>query len=137
MAAGAMAVAIVGAGGTIEQAELAASLSGTGADLHACIRLVVALSGLFLNLDLASLPLIDKPWLTATDLKLKSLDVHNFRIAQTRAAVQVDANKLNKALLAYNEVIDKSNSKAVANLAKNEDFKLIGQNLRQHLSTIR
>jgi hypothetical protein len=143
LAAAAVAAAILDAGGTIEQAELGASLAGTGADPQACIRLVAALSGLFANLDIASLPsnelaaLLNNPLLTATDLKLKSLSEQNFRIAQTRAAVQVDANKLNKALLAYNEVIDKSNPKAVANLAKNEDFKLIGQNLRQLRASIR
>ncbi|MBD2178702.1 hypothetical protein H6F42_17420 [Pseudanabaena sp. FACHB-1998] len=143
LAAAAAAAAILEAGGTIEQAELAASLAGTGADPQACMRLVAALSGLFANLDIASLPstkltaLFDNPLLTATGIKTKSIDDKNFLIAQTRAAVQVDANKLNKALLAYNEVIDKSNPKAVANLAKNEDFKLIGQNLRQLRASIR
>jgi hypothetical protein len=143
------ATAVLSAGGSVAEATLAASLAGTGADPLSCISLVRQMSGLFAggkaakNTD-TSLPITiptallnNRSLLTATGLRTKSLDLEKDLIAQTPDTLQIDANQLNNALIAYNELIDKSSPEAITNLTQNEDFKLIGDTLRQLRDSVR
>jgi hypothetical protein len=45
--------------------------------------------------------------------------------------VSVNVEKLNKAILAYNDLIDASSPEALQALSKNKEFIIIGDNLRK------
>jgi len=145
------AIAVLSAGGTLAQAQLAGALAATGAPLVDVLNLVKALGGLFAPASTASLPttipsaslndslLLTSVGFNANSLKTKAMGLEkSLVIAQTRSAgTQVDPTKLNQAILAYNVLIDNSTTEVVAALSTNEEFTLIGKSLRQLRASIR
>jgi hypothetical protein len=134
------AAAVVASGGTPEQALLASALVGSSRSVNSTsvIQLINSLTGLLSN-NQASLP---NPNLRASLDNLTNLNPRiedNFLreksfastlIAQQKG-VSVNAEKLNQAILAYNNLIDASSPEALQALSKNKEFITIGDNLRK------
>jgi hypothetical protein len=139
----AAAAAVLGAGGTPAQALLAASLAGTSTSVNPAlvVSLVNLLTGLLSNSQ-ASLPMpnlrayLDNStnlnMLTDTNsLREKSLVSTLPMVIAQGQGVSVNVEKLNKAILAYNDLIDASSPEALQALSKNKEFIIIGDNLRK------
>ena len=144
----AAAAAVLGAGGTPEQALLAASLAGTSTSVNPAlvVSLVNLLTGLLSNSQ-ASLPMpnlrayLDNStnlnMLTDTNsLRKKSLGSTLPMLIAQGQGVSVNVEKLNKAILAYNDLIDASSPEALQALSKNKEFIIIGDNLRKLRATL-
>lgn len=118
-------IAILGVGGTRAQAEIAGSLVNSGANPTKVLVLIQAMSGL------CHLKGIERQ---------KSIDsAKKFTLAQAsdQEEVDVDPNQLNKAIKAYNDLVDTSSPEVVAMLIKNQEFMSIGETLRQFRDSIR
>jgi hypothetical protein len=117
-------------GGAGSQAALSGSFTAAGISPQLVTALLTSLTGLFgstrgslLNLPVAATP----GQLVASTKALKPILV----IAQSGAAINVDINKLNDAIVAYNGIILTSEAENLRKLYKDTDFVGIGKVLKE------
>ncbi len=127
---GAANVASLLTGGAGSQAALSGSFTAAGISPQLVTALLTSLTGLFgstrgslLNLPVAATP----GQLVASTKALKPILV----IAQSGAAINVDINKLNDAIVAYNGIILTSEAENLRKLYKDNDFVAIGKVLKE------
>ena len=120
-----------GAGSQAAAVALTGSLTTAGISPQRAQALVAALGGLFgsTQASLSNLPIAQATpgQLVASNKALKPILV----IAQSGAATNVDINKLNDAIVAYNGIILASDAETLRKLYKDTDFVGIGKILRE------
>ena len=120
-----------GAGSQAAAVALTDSLTTAGISPQKAQALVAALDGLFSSTkaSLSNLPLAQATpgQLVASNKALKPILV----IAQSGAAINVDINKLNDAIVAYNGIILTSEAENLRKLYKDTDFVGIGKVLKE------
>jgi hypothetical protein len=120
-----------GAGSQAAAVALTDSLTTAGISPQKAQALVAALDGLFgsTKASLSNLPLAQATpgQLVASNKALKPILV----IAQSGAAINVDINKLNDAIVAYNGIILTSEAENLRKLYKDTDFVGIGKVLKE------
>jgi hypothetical protein len=120
-----------GAGSQQAAVALTNSFTAAGISPQLTTALVTSLSGLF-NSTSASLPnqpvaQIISGQMTASNKTFKPVYV----IAQGSAGLNVNINKLNDAIIAYNRIVLQSEPNTLRNLSRNTGFVVIGSILKQ------
>jgi len=127
-----------GAGSQQAAVSVISSLTTAGISPQLAQTLVTAITGLFssTNASLSNLPVAQvtsgQLVASATNKALKPIPV----IAQSGAATNVDINKLNDAIVAYNGIILASDAGTLRKLYKDTDFVGIGKILRELRNSI-
>lgn len=121
------ATAVILAGGTPAQAQLAGALVGAGGSPGRAIALVSALSRLTAGGPTASLP----SQTLVSSLKTKSLESDNKLLLAQSDKPKIDLVALAQAITAYNGIIDESDAKTLQGLTKDKEFQKIGEALRK------
>ncbi len=120
------AAAVIAAGGTPAQAQIAGAIVGAGASPGRSIALVSALSRLTAGGPNASLP----SQTLVSSLKTKSLESDNKLLLAQSDEPKLDLVALDQAITAYNGIIDESDAKTLQGLTKDKEFQKINASLK-------